>query len=86
MSNLFRKAAIFTDLHLGYKSNSAQFLADCENYVTWFIDLVKREECDIILFLGDILEANGLNPSYTRQTDNAFKGGVGMGSSIDGIE
>jgi len=62
MSNLFRKAAIFTDLHLGYKSNSAQFLADCENYMTWFIDLVKSENCDTVLFLGDFHDTrNSLN-------------------------
>ena len=62
MSNLFRKAAVFTDLHLGYKSNSAQFLADCENYMTWFIDLVKKEECDTVLFLGDFHDTrNSLN-------------------------
>ena len=53
MSNLFKKAAIFTDLHLGEKSNRQQFLVDCENYTTWFINLVKSNECDMILFLGD---------------------------------
>ena len=53
MTNLFRKAAVFTDLHLGEKGNSHQFLADCERYMTWFIDLVRAEDCDIILFLGD---------------------------------
>lgn len=53
MTNLFSKAAIFTDLHLGYKSNSAVFNADCEAYMDWFIDLVKTNECDTVLFLGD---------------------------------
>ena len=53
MTNLFRKAAVFTDLHLGEKGNSSQFLSDSERYITWFIDLVKTEQCDMILFLGD---------------------------------
>jgi calcineurin-like phosphoesterase family protein len=53
MANLFKKAAIFTDLHLGYKSNSQQFLTDCENYMDWFINLAKAQECDLVLFLGD---------------------------------
>jgi DNA repair exonuclease SbcCD nuclease subunit len=53
MTNLFKRAAVFTDIHLGEKSNSHQFLADCERYITWFIDLVRSEDCDMILFLGD---------------------------------
>jgi DNA repair exonuclease SbcCD nuclease subunit len=51
--NLFKRAAIFTDLHLGMKSNSAIHNQDCERYIDWFIDLVKSRQCDIILFLGD---------------------------------
>lgn len=53
MTNLFKRAAIFTDLHLGMKSNSAIHNQDCERFVDWFIDLVKQRNCDIILFLGD---------------------------------
>ena len=53
MANLFKRAAIFTDLHLGYKSNSQQFLTDCENYMDWFINLAKAQQCDLVLFLGD---------------------------------
>ena len=53
MTNLFKKAAIFTDLHLGMKSNSHTHNSDCERYLDWFIDLTKTEGCDMILFLGD---------------------------------
>jgi calcineurin-like phosphoesterase family protein len=53
MANLFKRAAIFTDLHLGYKSNSQQFLTDCENYIDWFIKLATEQKCDMVLFLGD---------------------------------
>ena len=53
MSNLFKRAAIFTDLHLGMKSNSSQHNSDCERYIDWFIDLANARQCDTILFLGD---------------------------------
>ena len=53
MTNLFKRAAIFTDLHLGMKSNSQVHNQDCERYVDWFIQLTKQRNCDIILFLGD---------------------------------
>jgi DNA repair exonuclease SbcCD nuclease subunit len=52
-TNLFKRAAIFTDLHLGEKSNSHLFLEDCDRYIDWFINLVKQQQCDMILFLGD---------------------------------
>ena len=53
MSNLFRKAAIFTDIHFGLKSNSLQHNIDCANFVDWFIDKSKKEQCDTCFFLGD---------------------------------
>lgn len=53
MTNLFRRAAVFTDIHLGEKSNSHQFLSDCERYISWFQNLVIEQDCDMILFLGD---------------------------------
>ena len=53
MSNLFKKAAVFTDLHLGNKSNSQVHNQDCERYMDWFINLAKSNNCDIVLFLGD---------------------------------
>jgi len=62
MSNLFKKAAVFTDLHLGYKQNSQLFLNDCDRYMDWFLNLVKTEECDTVLFLGDFHDTrNSLN-------------------------
>ena len=33
MSNLFKKAAVFTDIHWGLKSNSHQHNLDCENFI-----------------------------------------------------
>jgi hypothetical protein len=51
--NLFKRAAIYTDLHIGMKSNSVIHNQDCERYIDWFIALAKNKKCDIILFLGD---------------------------------
>ena len=53
MSNLFKKAAVFTDLHFGLKSNSLQHNVDCTGFVDWFIEKAKQEGCDTCFFLGD---------------------------------
>lgn len=53
MSNLFKKAAIFTDLHLGLKSNSTMHNDDCLAFANWFIKTAKEEGCDVCFFLGD---------------------------------
>ncbi len=53
MSNLFKKVAVFTDLHVGLKSNSSIHLRDCEEYVDWFIDQAKKEGCETCIFMGD---------------------------------
>ena len=53
VGNLFKKAACFTDIHLGLKSNSAIHNQDCEDFVDWFIAKAKEENCDTGIFLGD---------------------------------
>ena len=53
MSNLFKKAAVFTDIHFGLKSNSLQHNQDCINFVDWFITEAKKENCETCFFLGD---------------------------------
>ena len=53
MSNLFRRAAAFTDIHFGLKSNSLLHNQDCASFVDWFIDLAKEKDCETGLFLGD---------------------------------
>lgn len=50
---LFKKVAAMTDIHFGLKSNSTTHLNDCEEFVDWFIDQAKSEECDTGIFLGD---------------------------------
>jgi DNA repair exonuclease SbcCD nuclease subunit len=53
MSNLFKKAAVFTDIHFGMKSNSLVHNQDCSDFVDWFIQEAKKEGCETCLFLGD---------------------------------
>jgi len=53
MGNLFKKAAVFTDIHFGLKSNSLQHNLDCTNFVEWFISEAKKENCETCFFLGD---------------------------------
>jgi hypothetical protein len=53
MTNLFRKAAVCTDIHFGLKSNSLVHLQDCENFIDFFIAKAKEEGCETGFFLGD---------------------------------
>jgi len=53
MRNLFKKAIVFTDLHLGLKSNSLQHNNDCLSFVQWAIQTAKEQGCETCLFLGD---------------------------------
>jgi hypothetical protein len=57
------------------KSNNpfAYYTATITNSFTRILNVEKRNQH----LRDDILEANGLNPSYTRQTDNSFRGGSG---------
>jgi len=53
MPNLFKKAAIFTDIHFGLKSNSQVHNEDCLNFVKWATEKAKQEGCETAFFLGD---------------------------------
>jgi hypothetical protein len=53
MSNLFRRAAVITDLHWGLKSNSLVHNQDCRDFIDWFIELAQQNGCDTGFFLGD---------------------------------
>lgn len=53
MSNLFKKAAIFTDIHFGLKSNSQLHNEDCLAFVHWAVAKAREEGCETCLFLGD---------------------------------
>jgi DNA repair exonuclease SbcCD nuclease subunit len=53
MSNLFKKAACFTDIHFGLKSNSRTHNEDCKEFVDWFVETAKKEGAETCIFLGD---------------------------------
>ena len=53
MSNLFKKAAVCTDIHFGLKSNSQTHNDDCLNFIKWFTQKAKEEGCETAFFLGD---------------------------------
>lgn len=50
---LFKKIAAMTDVHFGLKSNSTVHLRDCEDYVDWFIESAKKENCETGICMGD---------------------------------
>ena len=51
--NLFKKAAVFTDIHFGLKSNSIAHNEDCLNFIKWATAKAREEGCETCLFLGD---------------------------------
>ena len=53
MSNLFKKALVFTDIHWGLKSNSLAHNQDCDSFVDWAIELAQQQGCETGMFLGD---------------------------------
>jgi hypothetical protein len=53
MTNLFKKAAVFTDIHFGLKSNSQTHNDDCLDFVKWATAKAREQGCETCLFLGD---------------------------------
>ena len=53
MANLFKKAAVFTDIHFGLKSNSITHNEDCLAFVKWATAKAREEGCETCFFLGD---------------------------------
>tara|TARA_B100001057_G_scaffold53610_1_gene47594 strand:- start:3798 stop:4808 length:1011 start_codon:yes stop_codon:yes gene_type:complete len=50
---VFKKAAVFTDIHLGLKGNSKVHNDDCERFVDWYIEQAKANNCETGIFCGD---------------------------------
>tara|TARA_B100000676_G_scaffold51265_1_gene50543 strand:+ start:6007 stop:7026 length:1020 start_codon:yes stop_codon:yes gene_type:complete len=50
---LFKKLAVFTDIHFGLKSNSKLHNDDCEEFIDWYIDIAKQHGCETGMFCGD---------------------------------
>lgn len=52
-THLFKKAAVFSDLHFGMKNNSKQHNDDCSSFIDWFIDEAKSRGSETCIFCGD---------------------------------
>jgi len=66
---LFKKAAVFTDIHFGLKGNSRTHNEDCEEFVDWFIDQAKENNCETAIFCGDWHHnRNSLNVTTMQST------------------
>ena len=50
---MFKKAAVFTDIHFGLKGNSKVHNDDCEEFVDWYIQKAKENNCETGIFCGD---------------------------------
>lgn len=49
----YKKAAIFTDIHMGRKNSSEVHNSDCFEYIKWFVEQTKKHEADHVVFMGD---------------------------------
>jgi len=50
---MFKKAAVFTDIHFGLKGNSKVHNDDCERFIDWYIERAKEHGCETGIFCGD---------------------------------
>ena len=50
---MFKKAAVFTDIHFGLKGNSRIHNDDCEDFIDWFIETAQANGCETGIFCGD---------------------------------
>ena len=59
---IYKKIAMCTDIHFGAQQNSVQHNLDCIAFIHFFIEQIKKNKCDCIIFLGDWWEnRNALN-------------------------
>jgi len=72
MTNLFKRAAVFTDIHYGAKGNSDIHNDDCESFILWFIKTAKANNCDTCIFLGDY--HNNRNTMNLKTMNYAIRG------------
>jgi DNA repair exonuclease SbcCD nuclease subunit len=80
-NQLFKKAAVCSDLHVGAKNNSKQHNEDCLNFVDWFIIKAKEQGAETFIFCGDwahnrrTVEVSSLNYSVTafEKLSDAFE-------------
>lgn len=83
MTNLFKKAAVFGDIHYGSKGNSDLHNEDCELFIKWFIETAKQNGCDTCLFLGDY--HNNRNTMNLKTMNYAIRGIEMLSDAFDNI-
>jgi DNA repair exonuclease SbcCD nuclease subunit len=52
----YKKAAIFTDIHMGRKNSSETHNNDCYEFIKWFVKQTKEHDADHVIFMGDWFE------------------------------
>jgi DNA repair exonuclease SbcCD ATPase subunit/DNA repair exonuclease SbcCD nuclease subunit len=66
MTKLLKRAALFTDIHFGKRSDSDEHNNDCMAFVEWFMSEVQKDpEIDHIWFLGDWHEHRAAVNAFT---------------------
>lgn len=53
MTQPFKKAVCFTDIHFGLRNNSRTHNDDCENFIKWMTAEAHQEGAETAIFLGD---------------------------------
>ena len=53
MSNLFKKAIIFTDCHFGLRHNSKDHNQDIIDFMNWMVSISKQKDIETCIFMGD---------------------------------
>jgi DNA repair exonuclease SbcCD nuclease subunit len=53
MTQPFKKAVCWTDIHFGLRNNSRAHNDDCENFIKWMTEEAHREGAETAIFLGD---------------------------------
>lgn len=53
MTQLFKKVACFTDLHIGLRHNAKDHNEDCVDFINWFCKTAKENGAETCIFLGD---------------------------------
>jgi hypothetical protein len=74
MTDLFKRAAVFTDIHFGMRQNSKHHNDDCEAFVHWFCKTARERGCDTAIFMGDWHHHRAtVNVSTLNYTVNAIE-------------
>lgn len=53
MTQSFKKAVCFTDVHFGLRNNSRSHNDDCEGFIKWMTTEAKKQGVETCIFLGD---------------------------------